>query len=204
MSTPPPPNPETTLAIILGASNWPHVTEFQASPSFKKSAEDFRDYLLDENGFGLPQENLRYLFDSNQDPTALIAEISRFLHERLNQSLEREQLPKDLIVYYVGHGGFRDSKSDYYLAIRSTQRPDLYISSIPIQSLAMAIKEEARYLRRYIILDSCFSAAAYESFQAVSGPIRSLIKKSQKPYLKKELHYCVRLVHVNLPKRHQI
>ena len=41
MSPPQPPNPETTLAIILGASAWPHLTEFQASPAFKRSAEDF-------------------------------------------------------------------------------------------------------------------------------------------------------------------
>jgi hypothetical protein len=163
------PKPETTLAVILGASSWPHHTEFQASISFRKSAEAFRDYLLDENGFKLPLANLCYLFDSPQTSMEIISKISQFLHER------NDILPRDLIVYYVGHGGFRESTSEYYLAIQMTQRPDLYLSSIPIQSLATSIKEEARFLRRYIILDSCFSAAAYVSFQ--SGPIEVAFQK---------------------------
>jgi uncharacterized caspase-like protein len=177
MSSPQPPKPKNTLALIIGASEWPNLNEFQASPSFRKSAEDFRDYLLDENGFGLPLDNLCYLFNTHQNSTDIISEISQFLIEKLNKSLPQEQLPQDLIVYYVGHGGFRDLTSEYYLAIRSTKRPDLYLSSIPIQSLAKAIKEESRYLRRYIILDSCFSAAAYASFQSGSGPIEVAYQK---------------------------
>lgn len=166
--------PENTLAIILGASEWPHYINFQANPSFKKSAEDFRDYLLDKNGFNLPQENLFYSFNAEKFPPEIILEISHFLKERLNRQ-EPEKLPKDLIVYYVGHGGFREETGEYYLAVRLTQRPDLYGTSISIQSLATAIKEEARHLRRYIILDSCFSAAAYKSFQ--SSPNEVVYKK---------------------------
>jgi hypothetical protein len=170
------PKPKTSLAIILGASEWPKYPGFQSSPSFKNSAKDFRDYLLDENGFGLPSDNICDLFDTPLSFPDIIEEIRKFFQSRLNQPLEHDDLPQDLIVYYVGHGGFRESTNEYYLAIQSTREPDLYITSIPIQSLAKVIMENARYLRRYIIIDSCFSSAAYLSF--MSAPIEVAYQKT--------------------------
>ena len=124
---------------------------------------------MDEKGFGIPPDDVYYLFDAHQTATLIISYISKFLRERTSQLKEEDQPAQDLIIYYVGHGNFRETTNEYYLLIRSTQPPDLYLSSIPIQSLAKALHEEARFLRRYIILDSCFSAAAYASFQ--SAPI---------------------------------
>jgi hypothetical protein len=142
------------------------------------SAEGFREYLLDEHGFGLLTENLLYLFDAAQGPHDIIGSISLFLRERIARQQEQDEPARDVIVYYVGHGGFANPTSDYFLALRTTQRPDLYLSSLPITSLAIALKEETRHLRRYIILDSCFSAAAYKNFQS-SSPVQIAMLKTE-------------------------
>ena len=170
------PKPESTLAIIFGASTWPKYPAFQDLPGSKASAEALRDYLLDEKGFGLPDENLRYLFDAHEGSPGILADMSRFLRERTKELRERGQPAQDIIVFYVGHGGFADSTSDYFLAIRATQGPDPYLSSIPVRSLAKALKDDTRHLRRYIILDSCFSGAAYTSFQ--STPVEIAVTKT--------------------------
>jgi len=50
------------------------------------------------------------------------------------------------------------------------------LSSYPIKSLALTLREHARHLRRYLILDSCFAAAAYEAF--MSPPLEVACQKT--------------------------
>jgi alkaline phosphatase D len=171
------PEPERCLALIFGASSWPNYKDFSASPTFKRSAESFRDYLLRDDKFGLPDQNLLYLFDSPEPSVKIIANINEFLYSRSVEMRINGTPASDIIVYYVGHGGFANQTSDYFLAIKSTQRPDLHLSSIPIISLARVLNEQARHLRRYVFLDSCFSAAAYKSFQ--SGPLDVAVAKTE-------------------------
>src|SRR5215469_2997788 len=84
--------------------------------------------------------------------------------------------PRDLLVYFIGHGGFADN-DDYYLALRSTRGTNIMASSMRIKSLAHTLKEEARVLRRIIILDCCFSAGAFNAFQA-EGPAEVAIRQT--------------------------
>ena len=88
------PKPESTLAIIFGASTWPKYPAFQDLPGFKAFAEAFRDYLLDEKGFGLPDENLCYLFDALERPSLILDEMSQFLRARTKKLRERGQAPR--------------------------------------------------------------------------------------------------------------
>src|SRR5260221_370135 len=39
------PSPETTLVVLLGASEWPHSSEFQSSEAFVNSAKEYKKYL---------------------------------------------------------------------------------------------------------------------------------------------------------------
>lgn len=171
------PDVETTLAIIFGASEWPNHPEFRASPSFKNSAEDIREYLLSDDGFGLSATNLCDLFDVNKPSYKILREMHDFLADRMKLMRGERKPARDLLVYYVGHGGFANPSNDFFLAVRSTQEPDTYLSSIPIQSLAKTLRSTSRQLRRYLILDSCFSAAAHQSFQA-SGPAEVALVKA--------------------------
>lgn len=160
--------PATTLAILLGASEFPKAG-LTSSPSFLHSARDFATCLLDERYFGLPRANLLDRFDSEQSADPLDEEISEFLRTRQAQARVAGQPITDLLVYYVGHGDFSANAGEYFLTLRNTRRESLDITGYPADVLARTLTMEAAGLRRYLILDCCFSAAAYKSFQ--SGPL---------------------------------
>lgn len=170
------PSSETTLVVILGASSFPKAPSFTSSEAFRRSAEGFRDYLLSSEGFGLPRENLLDLFDSLLSDSTLDEEVAKFLQQRTNQPKEANTPVRDVLVYYVGHGGFSDNGSDYFLAIRDTRDGNEYYTSYAIKALARTLKEQTRHLRRYLVLDSCFSATAYEAFQ--SAPLEVARQKT--------------------------
>src|SRR5690349_11134162 len=58
------PTPQSTLVILLGASQWPHYPAFQNSPSraFAHAAKALRTYFLTQ--YALHEEHLLDLFDS--------------------------------------------------------------------------------------------------------------------------------------------
>jgi caspase domain-containing protein len=168
-------SPRTTLAILLGASAWPYSPQLASSPAFARSAKDFRDYLISDDGFGLPPENLLDLFDREEAPTQLDAQIQQFLDRRTAELQKGGAGPTDLILYYVGHGGFTGRGHDYYLAVRSTRKDSEGISSLRMADLADTLQKRARRIRRYVILDSCFAASAYAEFQ--SAPLAAAREK---------------------------
>jgi hypothetical protein len=45
---------ERTLAIVIGASEWPSYPDFHAVTSCRRSAYDLVDYLRSRNGLNLP------------------------------------------------------------------------------------------------------------------------------------------------------
>ena len=176
-ATPLPPSPHTTLVILLGASEWPFSPEFHASQAFKNSASAIAHYFLDPTRFGLPQGNVLNLFDSEHSPDDIDTLISRFLDLRMAYLKKTGNAARDLILYFVGHGGFTRGDLNYYLAIRRTRMDNPLVSSIQISSLAYTMKEKARYLRRFILLDCCFAASASQFFQSAE-PTQASIKQT--------------------------
>jgi hypothetical protein len=171
------PLPQTTVVILLGASEWPNSPEFQPSEAFSNSAKDLQNYFLHSQKFNLPKKNLLNLFDSFDSPDDIDQQIGRFLEKRSAELQKLNQPARDLLVYFVGHGAFSRGDFNYYLAIRRTRANSLITSGIPIAALAETIKENARYLRRVIILDSCFASSASRHFQN-SEPTQSAIKQT--------------------------
>lgn len=166
-----PPTPQTTVAVLLGASEWPYFPDFQGSQAFANSARAFREYLCASDQFGLPQENLLDLFDTPKSADELDEEIGRFLTSRAAELRAIGTAARDVLLYFVGHGGFVGHNSDFYLAIRRTRMDSPRASGIQMMALADTITEKARHLRRMIILDCCFAAAAFRAFQAEPAQI---------------------------------
>jgi hypothetical protein len=171
------PSPETTLAIIIGASAFPNSSQLGPNDAFQHSARDLKGYLLDKDGFALPVKNLLDLFDSPDAPSIQNAGIKAFLTTRIEELEASKVAATDLILYYVGHGGFYSPGDQYFLALQCTEEGSEGISGYPIQNLANTLKEFSRGLRRYLILDCCFSAAAYQAFQ--SGPLEVARQKTR-------------------------
>jgi hypothetical protein len=171
-------SPDSTLVILLGASDFPKLPEHMSNPAFRKSAAAFRLYLREPDGFGIPDKNVLDLFGSLEGPSAQDDEIVHFLKRRMKE-MQRSRIPAtDLITYYVGHGGFFPPHDQYFLALACTKAGNESISGYPIHSLAATLKEQTPWLRRYLILDCCFSGAAYQAFQSC-GPMEVAWKKTE-------------------------
>jgi hypothetical protein len=162
-------SPRTTLVVILGASKWPKWKELNGLDdgiAFRNSADEIERYFCNSRGFNLPKENLLTLFDVDGDPDSLDSQVSEFLKNRTN-ALKNEQNPaRDLIVYYIGHGGFEGGDSDYYLAIKNSRPDNRAVSSLRMEVLAKTVKDNARHIRCYLILDCCFSGEAIKFMQS--------------------------------------
>src|SRR5262245_36892863 len=154
----------TTLAILLGGSAWPKSPQLAASSAFASSALGFRQYLVDPTGFGLPEANVLDLFDSSKTAPEIVEEIQNYLRLRMSGS----PAPRDLFLYYTGHGGFIGGR-DYFLPVRSTIEGLEGSSNIRVPDLASALRNAARDVRRFLILDCCFAAAAFREFQSTPG-----------------------------------
>lgn len=151
-------DPRATIAIVLGAQNYPGLHDYVSSEAFANSAGDFREYLL--NDLRITSSNIKWLFESDLNSHEIVEQIERFLAD----SAERHPPVKDLLVYYVGHGAF--SKDRYFLALKSTVASDPFYTGLPMERLARLLDQGAGNLRRFILLDCCFAAAATSEFMA--------------------------------------
>ncbi len=166
------PKPITTLVVILGASKFPRIKALNPNRAFEASAEAFKEYLVDPKGFNLPLTNLLYIFNTLDSPAGIDDKIAKFLEKGIQKFKAL-----DVLVYYVGHGAFtNDGNTDYFLTLVNTKTDQERSSGYQIQSLATTLKRFATHLRKYIILDCCFSAVAYTTFQ--SGPIQVAIQQT--------------------------
>jgi hypothetical protein len=126
----------------------------------------------------LPVENRLYLFDSEKVAGEMDEELTNWLRSRTRILKAQGIAARDLIVYYVGHGCFSKSGADYALAISRTNGEKLFHSSYGISLLAETLRLQAGALRKYLILDCCFSAAAYKEFQS-TGPLEVVRQKTE-------------------------
>ncbi len=171
------PTAPTTLVILLGASTWPNSPGFQASKAFVHAAQGFRDYVLDPHGLGVPAVNLLDLFDATSSASDQLEQLGSFLERRTQELKVANQEARDVLVYFVGHGGFAGPSADFYLLHRRANASSLKASGIAIDALAEVLREKARQTRRYLFLDCCFAAAAFRFFQG--GPDQTAITKTR-------------------------
>lgn len=161
------PTPGQTLALLLGASVYRYAPRLAHGPAFYNSSQQFGEYLT--TTMGVPEENIASFFDESRSAGDQLRDIRNFLEQRIAELKNRGIPAHDLIVHYVGHGLFCGGDSDYCLAIRATDEQNEGFTSIRMRDLATVIRNSAMFLRKYLILDCCFSGAAYAQFQ--SGPL---------------------------------
>jgi len=154
------------LAVLLGASTFPNAPKLAEGRAFYISAADVKEYLWDERGLALPRRNVLSLFDDSRSPSDQLMEVAHFLARRTLELKSEGSRPEDLLIYYVGHGLFSRGDQAYCLAIRSTNEINEGATSIRTSDLAGVIKEDAAFLRRYLILDCCFAASIHKEFQS--------------------------------------
>lgn len=171
----------TTLAIILGAAEWPNwpLLNLSGGAAYSNSAASFHEYVSTQ--FGLDAANILNLFDDDGSPADIDGKISDFLHTRTERLKRVDTPPRDLIFYYVGHGGFL--KDDYYLTLRTTCEGREGSTALRMEDLARTILREARTLRRYLILDCCFAAAAVPEFMGAGALVEVAKRRTMAEFL---------------------
>lgn len=168
---------ERILGIILGAGDFVSAG-LSGGPSFRNSARDFRSYLLSATGLKLDSNDVLDLFDTKEEASIILSRITEFLQQRWPSTCAP---PATLFAYYVGHGGFTPNGEDYFLAVRSTRKEMPWASGIRMRDLAHAIRNFARFQRRYIILDCCFSGQASRILQSAPAELAALKTQESLP-----------------------
>jgi hypothetical protein len=152
------PMPGRTLAILLGASRFRHLDVEAEGTSFYNSSNDFYEYLL--HALNIPKANLASFFDDGQSPDEQLNEVREFVRRWTEKLREQGTPARDIIVHYVGHGILSQNQV-LSLAVRNTEQEN---NSIKAPDLAIQLREVALVLRKYIIVDCCFSGGAYRYF----------------------------------------
>src|ERR1700690_944816 len=157
----PEPTPATTAVIITGASAWPHLA-VKANDAYANSAVKLESYFTVD--LRLPRRNLLRLFDSQLNATDMLTEIGDFIKNSLEAQIT------DLVFCYIGHGDFL-GHNEFYMPIHATrtggglERTTALVGT----TLADTLKEYARFLRQFMMLDCCYAASAADLFKNSAG-----------------------------------
>jgi len=162
-------DPKRTIVVILGASDF-EKSGLPGGFAYYNSAWKFREYLIDPSGLGVDPRRLLWRFDSTDSPSEQLDQLTSFLSDVQNQHSSEYPL-ENLLLYYVGHGDFTRGDGKFFLAVRSTNRANPGPSAIRGIDLAGVLKEHAALLRRFLILDCCFSGSLLAELQ--SSPLRA-------------------------------
>ncbi|MCG8295275.1 caspase family protein [Pseudomonas entomophila] len=167
---------ETTIAIILGASDWTRAGLGKAR-SFHKSAAYLLQYLLCNrpSGLALNPDLVLSLFDDSAAASTQLVRIKEFVREIVLDRRESQQPITDILIYYIGHGTCDDG-GVLHLLVRNTDNGIEAQSSISTPDLAKVLKVAAPQQRRICIFDCCFSEAAVDSLAAM-GPLDEAVTK---------------------------
>lgn len=175
------PQAERTVVVMLGGSTYSRNPALD-NPRFKHSAEALRAYFLDPAAFKLPQRNLLWLFDSARNPNELNDEIEEFLRSAMQRP--EDQRPLDVIIIFIGHGFFDESRS-YHLATPSFKvgAPEY---SYRFKFLQRTVREQMRFARKFYLLDACYSASAAREMMS-SEPVTQRVLSEVEDGAKEDL-----------------
>jgi len=156
--------PDTTIAVILGAHDWTKAGQPKA-PSFRRSAAHFHTYLLGNppHGLGLEPELILYLFD---DPSPAVTQLMRIgdtISSLVRERRDTQRPIRDVLIYYVGHGTCEAGRH-LHLLVRDSLYGYEEESSIGTSDLATVLRKSAPQQRRIAIFDCCFAGAAANAF----------------------------------------
>lgn len=163
-----------TMALIIGASEFPEDSSIHAIPNVVANIDLLRASLTDPNLIGIPEQNV--IVSLNEDKRKIEKKL------RNVSELTREK-NSTMLVYYTGHGILSSRDFKLYLTTYNTSKTDLEIDGIHIDILKSYIKR-SRAGRKIVILDCCHSGAFIEgSMGSVSARIHPDTNDSAGTYI---------------------
>lgn len=150
------------LLVLIGSTKFERHPAF-SSPAFGASTRAMLNWFTGEaSGYMVKRDDVLSLFGSKSSWVEQEVQLTDWL----TKQQATVPAPSDLIVYYVGHGGFHEGTKNYYLAIRASRADNPYFTSLMMESFWLTLRNAARRIRRHVIIDSCFAAAAVRALQS--------------------------------------
>jgi hypothetical protein len=168
----------TTIAIILGAHEWPKHPSLDTSSTFLSSANWFTKYFCSPQGMGLRPEAILDLFDSESSPDQIDTQLGTFLENRIRHLRDQQLDLTDVLLYYCGHGGFSERDDKFLLSLKSTRQGFAGVSSYRMMDVARTLNTYAGSARRFIILDCCYAAAGAADFFPLSDGTAEMTRQA--------------------------
>ena len=103
--------------------------------AFARSASAFRHLLEDEQVSVFSSPVVLDLFDAEDDPTALIRRIKKFI--------QNEPALTDVLFYYCGHGDFLPDHH-YYVTLKETEPENEAFTGLPVRQMRHALEPSWR------------------------------------------------------------
>ena len=145
-------NPQRTAAILVGTEEYADKNLQSLPAAWDNVVSLFRFF---SQTIGIPQTNISRIFNA-EDPRNII--------QKLGEIQKREDIDT-ILFYYSGHGLMDEDMKEYYLSLTNTRLgEELEYSSVSIKSLSRRLGSTDQKI--ILILDSCFSANAFNSFSS--------------------------------------
>ena|SRR5271170_1065620 len=95
----------STVAIILGAYDWTRAG-LPRTPSFRRSAAYYQNYLLTQrpNGLGIEPDQVLNLFNDPSPAGEQLDRVHDHITNFISEAKETDFPIRDVMIYYVGHG----------------------------------------------------------------------------------------------------
>lgn len=174
------PHCSTTVAILLAATEFPSHAEFasrrQQNAAFGVSLRAVQAYL---ERTGVPPEHVLVLENLPEAPHEQLARMSAFFRQCCQQAEAENRDLRDLLFYFVGHGGGK--QQDYHLYLAASNPDYLRQTTLGVRELMTELSRTLRgaatdfglFLRQYYIIDACYSAQAYHAATTISSGAKS-------------------------------
>lgn len=148
-------DPQRTLLVIFGASVYEKQPDWSCD-QFAESAEGIKECFT--GALSLPLRNLHYLFDEKLEPLEARTSIEAFIKRRKAKALKDGAPIQDLLIYYIGHGGF--ARSEYVLTLPESNMEHLSLTTLSLATLTEILKKRCSDIRCHLFIDACFSGQA--------------------------------------------
>ncbi|MEK7989415.1 MAG: phosphoribosyltransferase family protein [Thiotrichaceae bacterium] len=166
-----------TIAIILGANDWPHWTDLDSIPNnnaFKNAANEFKEYIT--GVLRIPYSDILDLFDSDLTLLSIDKEIERFLKVRSS-----DKAYTDVILYYVGHGTI--DQNQFAVLLKSSEKSRKSLTIYKMRNLKARLDDAIGLKRFWIFLDCCFAGSAVVDFQPQDDIQTSMLNEAESVFL---------------------
>lgn len=176
--------PESTVAILLGASDWT-ASGLGRARSFKRSANAIQKLLIESGRLGFEPHHVLNYFDSDLSADDQLSKLSTDLDEIIAQAAEEGVEIADALIYYIGHGSLKTDRS-LTLLVRRSRKGLEEQTGLPVSDLAYVLRTSLRHQRYYVVLDCCFSESAAKEFVGM-GPLDQAVAASAADKLSRSL-----------------